>query len=285
MLRVKWRFEALGTWWEIATRQVISKDLKKTMMEMIERFDATYSRFRSDSLVAEIAQKAGTYMFPAEDESLFVLYETLHTLTKGRVTPLVGDALSSAGYDAQYSLKPQVSIAPVLSYDNIVQRNGTALTFKQPIIFDVGAAGKGLLVDKLVGALQAEGYDNFVVDASGDMRVVGRVEQVGIESPYNIEEVIGIVPLDNKALCASATNRRAWGEWHHIIDPLTLQPVRAIIATWVIADTAILADGLATALFFTDPKKLATTYNYEYLRLHANGSVDYSDYFAGRIFS
>jgi thiamine biosynthesis lipoprotein len=65
---------------------------------------------------------------------------------------------------------------------------------------------------------------------------------------------------------------------------VTARPTRDVIATWVIADSAMIADGLATALFFTAPEKLAATYNYEYLRMHANGSIEYSEYFAKGVF-
>ncbi|HEV7952266.1 MAG TPA: hypothetical protein VGO98_02725, partial [Candidatus Saccharimonadales bacterium] len=61
-------------------------------------------------------------------------------------------------------------------------------------------------------------------------------------------------------------------------------PERDIIATWAIAKGAMISDGLATALFFTDPEKLAQSFAFQYVRIHQNGSVDYSSNFDGELF-
>ncbi|MBV6760325.1 FAD:protein FMN transferase [Rhodococcus opacus] len=49
---------------------------------------------------------------------------------------------------------------------------------------DVGAAGKGYLVDLVSRTLTEEGIDRFLVDASGDMRHRGaEAVRVGLEHP------------------------------------------------------------------------------------------------------
>jgi len=283
--KFNWRFEALGTYWEISSDRELLSYLCAAITNTVDSFDKTYSRFRSDSLVSNAALKGGAFSIPNEDEVLFEFYEKLYVLTDGKVTPLVGDTLEAAGYDAQYSLKPQLEPAKVPRYEDVVQRSGADFELSKPVMIDLGAAGKGYLVDRIVDTMLQAGHVNFIVDASGDMRVVGkRIETVGLEDPHNTRKVIGAIKLQDKALCASASNRRAWGDWHHVIDPSTSLPSKEVIATWVVADSAMLADGLATALFFTAPKTLAATYNYEYLRMHANGSIEYSEYFAKGVF-
>jgi ApbE family protein len=84
--------------------------------------------------------------------------------------------------------------------------------------------------------------------------------------------------------CASAVNRRAWGDGlHHILDARTGTPVRDVLATWVIADNATLADGIATALFLTDPPRLNKTYRFTFVRMSANG-IEASPGFDGELF-
>lgn len=280
-----WAFKALGTFWEVAATRPISNAVKARITKQLSLFELTYSRFLGDSFVSVAAKKSGTYTFPKSADEIFSFYEDLYSLTGGKVTPLIGDTLASAGYDARYSLKPAKAIKKAFSYDQIVQRKGSVITTKAPVTFDVGAVGKGYAVDMITKVLLDAGYDNFLVDASGDMRAVGEgVETVGLEHPHYADEVIGVVKLQNKTLCASAVNRRTWGDWHHVIDPDTTAPTREILATWVAADSAMIADGLATALFFVSPKVLSTKYTYEYLRMHADGSIEYSDYFAGGLF-
>ncbi len=280
-----WRFEALGTHWEIISTKEIASSLRAQITEYAETFDGAYSRFRTDSLVYNMSRETGVFTLPDGGDEIFNFYDTLYEITEGKMTPLVGDTLSSAGYDKDYSLVPENEISNVPQLQETVHRNVLRIELSHPTMIDIGAVGKGYLVDQLVKLMRQAKHDSFVVDGSGDMRVVGnRTEVVGLEHPDSIDEIIGTINLNNRALCASATNRRAWGEWHHVVDPVTARPTRDIIATWVIADSAMIADGLATALFFTAPEKLAATYNYEYLRMHADGSIDYSEYFAKGLF-
>lgn len=282
---LNWQFEAIGTQWEIVSSDALTERVRQGVLELIEKFDMAYSRFRSDSLVSKLANEGGTVLFPESAAKIFAVYDDLFRLTDAKVTPLVGDALVAAGYDQAYSLKPQAAPASTLNYEEAVVRKGREVTVTQPTWIDIGAVGKGYLVDEVTEFLVHSGHTDFVVDASGDMRVVGeRREKVGLENPHDLTEVIGAVEVTNAALCASAINRRAWGDWHHVIDPTTSLPTKDVVATWVIADSAMIADGLATSLFFTDPKKLASTYNYEYIRLNADGSVEYSEYFAKGVF-
>ena len=87
------------------------------------------------------------------------------------------------------------------------------------------------------------------------------------------------------SLCASASNRRAWGVGlHHVLDALTGMPTSDVIATWAIAPTALLADGAATALFFdTDPRFFADR-GVSTVRMFSNGRVEHSPTFSGELF-
>src|ERR1700733_4441864 len=103
-------FEAIGTQWSIQSSDNISEHaeqaLKKAIADRIEVFDKTYSRFRDDSLVSKASQSAGSLTLPEDAKQLFGLYRTLYQITEGAFTPLIGDVLTDAGYDAKYSLKP-----------------------------------------------------------------------------------------------------------------------------------------------------------------------------------
>jgi len=286
MLEHSYSFEAFGTQWSIETEKEMSQSLKEIIQNRIETFDATYSRFRKNSLVTEISKLAGTYTFPTDADKLFSFYKQVYDITSGKVTPLIGDMISRAGYDATYSLKPQMQ-KPILSWNGAMKWSGVSLQTKEPIILDIGAAGKGYMVDIIVTILDQNSIGEYVIDASGDLRHKGMSEnKVGLEHPLDATKVIGIVNVKNKSLCASSSNRRSWGNgMHHIFDPDEMAPTNEIIATWVIADEAMVADGLATALFFTKPEKLRKTFDFEFARIHANGSVEYSRYFESGLFS
>ena len=281
------RFSAIGTDWQIDTVLPVGADLEARLHSRIDAFDRTYSRFRADSLVSTVAETAGSFRFPDDASRMFDLYDGLFGSTHGAVTPLVGRALEQLGYDARYSLARRGPGIPAPDWGDEVSRDGCTLTTRSPVLVDVGAAGKGYLVD-LVGELLHEGgIHTFVIDASGDLLVSGpEATAVALEHPFDPSMAIGEVTLADRSICASGSNRRVWGEGlHHILDGRTGEPTRDVIATWAIADTALLADGLATALFFADPADLAETFEFEWVRVFSTGTAERSAELPGRLFS
>jgi thiamine biosynthesis lipoprotein len=252
------RFDAIGTPWRIDTPEPLGGDLTALIADRIDRFDRVYSRFRDDSLVSRIASTPGEWQFPPDAAPLFALYRTLYERTAGSVSPLVGARLESLGYDRAYSLKATSDSIPIPRWDEAFRWDGDRLTTARPVLIDVGAAGKGYLVDLVAGILADAGIDEYIVDASGDLVHHGATPMlVALENPRDATEAIGVYSLRNASLCASASNRRVWGEGlHHIIDAVTGQPTSRVIATWAVAPSALLADGLATALFFRDAGRL-----------------------------
>lgn len=284
------RFTAIGTSWQIDTQRPLLQRLRKGIAELCEDFDRTWSRFRTDSLVAEIAhaEAGGRFGIPARDLPLLDLYDRLFAVTAGAVDPLVGRDLELLGYDAGYTLTPdRAGLAARVpdSWVRDVRRDGTVLVTDRPVVIDVGAAGKGHLVDLIAGLLLDDGVDAFVVDGSGDLRHRGSEPLVvGLEHPTRPDRVIGTVPLTDAALCASATTRRAWGEGlHHVLDGRTGRPVSDVVATWVVAADAATADAVATALFVADPEALSS-FACSWVRMLVDGRVQWSNDFSGQLF-
>jgi len=286
VLPASWRFTAIGVPWQIDTAEPLPVEVATAVGDRIEAFDGVYSRFRADSLVTRIASEPGMHRFPADAALLFDVYRDLYEATDGAVTPLIGRALETLGYDAAYSLIPRGDgIATPAWDDAIAWRDGTLSTLA-PVTVDVGAAGKGYLADLVGEVLREAGITEYTVDASGDIvHAGGRPLRVGLEHPLDATKAIGIATLADGALCASATNRRAWGSGlHHIVDPTTGLPTREVLATWVIAPTGLIADGIATALFFADAERLLERFEFTWVRMLSNGRIEHSAAFEGEVF-
>lgn len=285
-------FEAIGTHWIIDIYDpvlVIEKQslLQTEIAQRIADFDAAYSRFRSDSLVSHMATAAGSYDFPSDASPLLTLYQKLYEITEGKFTPLIGKTLEQAGYDATYSLQQTAELAAPPQWENTMTVSGSKVIMLQPAMLDFGAAGKGYLADIIAEIIQAQGVTSFVVDAGGDIvhrSTEAKHLEIGLENPFESTQVIGVARISNQSLCGSAGNRRAWGGFTHIIDPQTLQSPKDIAALWVVAKTGLLADGLTTALFFTEPKKLIAHFSFEYLILYRDSSVAQSEHFPAELF-
>ena len=290
-----YEFDAIGTGWNIETKEPLTDAVKLRLHTRINLFDKTYSRFRSDSLITSIgaATNGGLFEFPGDSLPLFELYDMLYNLTDGKVDPLIGAELKLLGYDEHYSLQTDPRAGyfnpdkQVLDWTKDVSRKGTYVTTLQPLTIDVGAAGKGYLVDIISEILVDEGITDYLIDGSGDIRNAGDPDVIiGLEHPANREMVIGTVSLKNKAICASATNRRRWGKGlHHVLDGRTGHPVQDVIATWAIAETALLADGLATALFFVNAETLKEQFHFSSVRVFSDMRVEVSDDFDGILFT
>jgi len=294
VLTSSFKFDAIGTFWEINTAALLGAATRAQILDLVERFDSLYSRFRHDSIVTRIAKAAdgGAFSFPDDARPMFDLYDRLHDATDGAVDPLVGRDLELLGYDGDYALVPDhegiaatVAHRPVWHRD--VQREGNKITTRKPLVVDIGAVGKGRLVDLISDLLTAEGFKDFVVDGSGDICHRGDTAlDIGLEHPLDPDMVIGVANLKNGSICASASNRRAWGNGlHHILDGRTGRPTTEVIATWAIASDTATADGLATALFFNASSRLMTMFDFTYLRMFTDGRVEVSDNFDGEVFT
>lgn len=284
-----YKFEAIGTKWSIKTAVALSAHERQTIDEVVTAFDQTYSRFIADSLVSRIAHgTAGTFDFPASISELCTIYSQLESITDGAVNPLVGASLEQLGYDKDYSLKMHGDLYIPPSFRDTITLDGTKLTISEPVLIDIGAIGKGYLVDQ-IAQIVSQGHSEYVVDGSGDVSVhCDTPEVIGLEDPNDATRVIGSVSLTNMSLCASALNRRAWGYGlHHLIDARAGRPADSpIIATWAVSHSTVYADALTTALFFVPPENLRETFgDFFYVTMEQDGSVRHNIQSIGEIYS
>lgn len=288
-LPTAWTFDAIGTVWRIDTETELADADRHVILDRIDRFDRDWSRFREDSLVTRIAREPGHHRLPADAGPLLELYRGLYVASGGRVSPLVGRTLESLGYDAAYRFTAAATRAPVPAWDDAIAWDGEFLDTVAPVLLDVGAAGKGYLVDLVSELLTALGVARHVVDAGGDLRSTGTPLRVALEHPADPTKAIGVVELGtthgHAAIAASASNRRAWGPGlHHVLDAVTGIPTADLIATWAIAPTALLADGAATALFFDTDTAFYRDHGIATVRMFRNGRVEHSPTFTGEVF-
>jgi len=283
-------FEAIGTHWTIDIFDQISdsseSDILKSVKDRIDVYDKHYSRFRKDSLVTEMSQHAGDYVLPEDGELLFSIYEQVYRLTNGSVTPLIGNVLSDAGYDAAYSFEPKALQKP-LAWEDALEYVFPHVRIKKPVLIDVGAAGKGYLVDLVGGVLKEKGIHAFTINAGGDILhsdISDKLIRVGLEHPSDPTSVIGVAHIGNESICGSAGNRRAWKQFHHIMDPKALSSPTHILSVWVIAKEARIADILTTCLFFVDPEVMQTEFSFDYFILYPDFSFKKSDRFNAELF-
>jgi len=157
------------------------------------------------------------------------------------------------------------------------------------VLLDLGGIAKGAAVDRVVAELEQAGITPALVNAGGDLRVVGerpdRPWRIGIQSPRGAG-LLGTIELHAGEAAFSSGDYERWyddnGERrHHIIDPRTGYPATDTQAITVIADEGVLADAAATALFVAAPgewRAMARALGVPaVLRVDADGRVDMTD--------
>ena len=284
-----WRFDAIGTRWEIETAAPLDERDRARVRALVSAFDATWSRFRGDSLVSALRSHGGTTALTpdaaADAAAMLGAYRELSRATGAAVNPLIGAGLEALGYDRDVSLiSGPVQAAPG-EWERMLSWDGASLTLAGPGVLDVGALGKGRLVDLISEAL-AGAAGRVTVDGSGDLRVRAGAARVALEHPYDPTSAIGVLEVADAALCASAVTRRAWGDGlHHVLDGRTGLPVRTWAATWALADDALHADAAATALFFDGGPELADSWGVQWVRMSTDGRAERSAGFPGELFT
>jgi thiamine biosynthesis lipoprotein len=262
------RHTTMGSPWEIDLWTDLPKEpLHERVVDFLESFNNTYSRFRDDALIAQLRTTSGHIRVPQDFVKMIRMYIKIYTITDGLMNPLIGQSLSDVGYDKDYSLRPRDVIAQTPDLVSAIQIiDDTHIYLREPVLVDLGAIGKGYAVDLLVQLLKGEGVLSGVVNGSGDMFHWGELPlEVGLEHPGDASKVIGTIPLQNAAIASSSSNRRAWAHYHHILDPHTNTSPDSIMASWVRSSTTAEADLLATALFLVPPEALQKAYSFEYV--------------------
>lgn len=128
---------------------------------------------------------------------------------------------------------------------------------------DFGGVAKGYIVDRAAEFIASRGIRHAVVDAGGDVRIVGgrpniprwrgaRLARVGVQDPTNRERLIAVVSAMDAAVLTSGDYERYFVadgiRYTHIIDPRTGRPVQGLSSVTIVTSKAAVADALATAV-------------------------------------
>ena len=114
---------------------------------------------------------------------------------------------------------------------------------------------KGWSIWQAEKLLKKRGFNNFYIDAGGDVGVLGKNNEsklwtVGIRNPFNSKEIVKVVSLNNKGVATSGTSIRG----QHIYNPKTNKKILDIVSLTVIGPNIYEADRFATAAFAMESK-------------------------------
>jgi FAD:protein FMN transferase len=236
-------------------------------LEWFRRVEQCCSRFEPGSEAMQLASTVGVAV-PASP----ILYEAVQFAlavaeeTRGAFDPTVGQAMEIAGFNRDYHTGRAVQI-PAESTGSVTYRDirldptRKTITLLCPLVLDLGAVAKGLAID--LAARELQPFENFAIDAGGDLYVSGCNRQgepwsLGIRHPRRDNDLIGAVRVSNCAVCTSGDYERhspTDPATHHILEPRSGVAAQSVASATVIAPTAMMADALSTAAFVLGPNE------------------------------
>ena len=130
---------------------------------------------------------------------------------------------------------------------------------------DLSGWAKGLAVDEVAELLAEQGFDDFLVEVGGEIRVSGHNSEaanwaLAIEAPSTSQRVPhAIIRVTNTSVATSGDYRNYFQHdgknYSHTIDPRTGRPVtHNLAAVTVVHDSTAYADAMATALLVLGPQ-------------------------------
>jgi thiamine biosynthesis lipoprotein len=178
--------------------------------------------------------------------------------TGGAFDPTLGHHMESRGFNREHRTQTEVHTprhpdAPQPSWRDVhLDPETRTITLAQPLTLDLGAIAKGLAID--TAARELAPLTDFAIDAGGDLYLAGHNPQgqpwsVGIRHPRRDRQTIHTLRVSNKAVCTSGDYERPG----HILDPNHPERPLQLASATVVADSAMLADALATAAFVLGP--------------------------------
>lgn len=249
----------------VAPDRQSAQDAASAGFREIHRLEELLSTWIATSELSHVNAAAGKEPVTISPETMRVLEGSIEMarLTEGGFNILVGPAIEAwSVLDRQQvpsnavlqAVRPLTDLRSL--HLNATER--TAYLAKPGMRVDVGGIGKGFAADMAVAAMQRAGATAGVVALSGDIRTFGRLPSgekfpFGIRHPRREGAVLAFIDLQDEAISTAGDYERYFERdgvrYHHILDPVTLQPARDCQSVTVVARDGMTADGLDTGIF------------------------------------
>jgi len=269
-----------------------AEHLARQAIAEVKRIEAKYSRYRDDSVVAQINAAAGRQAVAcdAETRSLLDYANALHAASDG-LFDITSGVLRRAWNFREPRVPSADALAPLLAkvgWDKVDLSSGQVFLKQAGMEIDFGGFGKEYAADRAAALLIDAGVRHGYVNLGGDMRFVGPQPDgepwsIGIQDPRDADGVIASIPVSLGALTTSGDYERYFEvdgqRYCHVLDPRDGMPVRYWRSVSVLAPLAIAAGSCATIAMLKQAAGLDFLHasGMAYLAVDAEGKLLYKD--------
>ncbi|MDD5561231.1 MAG: FAD:protein FMN transferase [Candidatus Omnitrophica bacterium] len=255
----------MGTFWEVVSPR---KESGPIVFTEVKRIENLLSKYLPDSEVS-LLNRAGK--LKATPDTFYVLKRAKEFWqeSSGAFDITIAPLVELWGFTGQkYNLPSEDSIKAALKLvgcDKIIlHEKDNVVEFKFPgMKIDLGAIGKGFAVDCAVKILKENGIDSCLINAGGQIYALGDKSgscwKVAIQDPRR-QEISGTLELKDQSVSTSGDYEQFFFKdgkrYCHIINPKSGYPVNSgITSVTIVADSALEADALSTAVFVLGKEK------------------------------
>jgi len=242
------------------------------VFDEFERLENMMSVWRDGSDLLRLNRAAGDHPVPVAPEMIEVLTQArqISDWTGGKFDVTFGALSGLWKFDQdQDNVVPDMTEVrrrlPLIDYRalEIDARAGTAFLARKGMSAHLGGIGKGYAMDRGIAILRNRGLRNFLIQAGGDMYVAGLKDhkpwRLGIQDPRGpADHPFAELDLSDGTFSTSGDYERFFirngRRYHHILDPATGEPSRGCRSVTIVANQAVLADGLSTGVFLLGPE-------------------------------
>jgi FAD:protein FMN transferase len=236
----------------------------------LDQADSVFSTWKSDSEMSTINASAGQGPVPVSKTMARVLSAALDMSkrSEGAFDPTVLPLVKLWGFrNSQPGPAPSQQaidgcLESVGSDLVIFHPTNQTVQFSHPETqLDFGGLAKGAALDQAAQAMMLQGAVGGLLDLGGGFLVFGQAQkqQVGVVNPLDPNHPLDSFPLSEGAVATSGQYERFRSDgkqtWGHILDPRTGKPCDQALSVTVVAESALLADALATACFVLGPRQ------------------------------
>lgn len=237
----------------------------------IERIEKLMSPHLAESDVSGINARAadGPVRVSADTFAVIALSQEVSRLTNGAFDA----SFASLGKLWDFSKEPfsppkkseVLRLLPLVNYKNVLlnKKDSTVRFARKGMKIGLGGVAKGYAIGKAIEALKKHGVRDAIVEAGGDLKVIGSKFgapwRVGLMHPREKSIIITLTLKGGESIVTSGDYERfaiyKGIRYHHIIDPATGYPANGLVSVSVIAADPARADAFATALFVMGKEK------------------------------
>jgi thiamine biosynthesis lipoprotein len=284
-------FKAMGSACEVVLAAASIEEalvLGQAAIDEVLRIERKYSRYTSDSVIAQINRQAALAPVACDDEtwSLFQFASQLFEKSDG-LFDITSGVLRKA-WNFKQAQVPSADVLdnllPLIGWQKVIMKDQRIALPLQGMEVDLGGFGKEYAADRAAQMLKEKGVASGYVNLAGDMRFLGPKPcgepwMIGIQDPRHPDQVIATLPMSHGGLATSGDYERYFESngqrYCHVLNPLTGWPVKHWRTVSVTAPLAVLAGCTTTMAMLKEAQGLSflKSTGFDFLAIDHAGEV------------